>query len=453
MAHLHRRRQALREKLGDVPVILMNGRERPRNYAGNCYPFRGDSHFLYFFGNMPSGAAAIMHEDQALVFLDPVTLDDAVWSGPGPSWERLAEQAQVKIYPRNELTNYLDKIGRGRFASMPTQDPYSQAELRALLGRLPDPCGGGLDEQLAEAEIALRLQNDQASCEELRSIGKIGVRAHLAGMAATHVGADERDILAAMQSVCTKHGAVFSFEPIVSTAGERLHQIICDGPLQAGGMLLADFGAESASGWACDITNTWPVTGKYSAEQRDIYTLVLEAHKQCTAMLGPGVDYRLVHGRACRVLAQGLVELGLLRPSVEEILEHNLHAYFFPHGIGHLMGLDVHDMEDLGDLAGYGPGRSRSTRFGEKWLRLGRDLPAGVAVTIEPGLYFIPELLDSRQCRENQAFNWEKIERYRTVRGVRIERDYLITEQGSELLTPGLPDSCEEIEALVGNKL
>jgi Xaa-Pro aminopeptidase len=451
---LVQRRALLAERLPDTPVLLLNGTERPRNYPGNPYPFRPDSHFLYFCGVMPAGAAAVLDQGQAYVFLEPVTPDDAVWSGPGPAWGRLADEARVHLHPRSKLGAFLDRLGRSRVATMPSQDPAARAEQEALLGRLPDAHGQSADGLVARAVVELRLRQDQAARQELRRAGAITVQAHLQGMAATRVGGDERDVLAAMLSVCARQGAGQSFQPIVTVAGERLHQPHVGAALCSGDLLLADFGAESEAGWAGDVTNTWPVSGRYTPRQREVYRVVLQAHRRAVALLRPGTRYRDVHLEACLATAEGLVDLGLLKGKPAELVERDAHALFFPHGIGHLLGLDVHDMEDLGDLAGYAPGRIRSDRFGLRWLRLDRDLEEGFAVTIEPGFYWIPELLEDP--RRRQAFadcvDWDRVDDYREVRGLRIERDYLVAASGPELLTPGLPDEPEEVEAAVGGQ-
>jgi len=452
MHPLVQRRTRLAERLPEVPVLLLNGTERPRNYPGNPFPFRPDSHFLYFCGVMPAGAAVVLDQGRAHLFLEPVTADDAVWSGPGPVWEELAEEARVQVHPRGNLSAFVERLGRDRVATMPSQDPASRAEQQALLGRAPEPQGATVDGRLARAVVELRLRQDPAACQELRRAGGITVQAHLQGLAATRIGGDERDVLAAMLAVCARQGAVPSFQPIVTVAGERLHQPHVGRPLRAGDLLLADFGAETPTGWAGDVTNTWPVSGRYTPPQREVYRVVLEAHRRAVALLRPGTRYRDVHLAACRATAEGLVDLGLLKGDPDALVERDAHALFFPHGIGHLLGLDVHDMEDLADLAGYAPGRQRSDRFGLRWLRLDRDLEEGFAVTIEPGFYWIPELLDDPGRRQTFAdcVDWKRVEEFRSVRGVRIERDYLVTASGSELLTPGLPDEPDEVEALVG---
>ncbi len=454
MHPLVQRRALLAKRFPEIPVLLFNGTERPRNYSGNPYPFRPDSHFLYFCGVLPPGAVVLLDGGEAHLFMEPVTRDEAVWSGPGPDWAELERALQARLHPRTGLEAFLDDLGRSRLATLPTQDPATTVEQARLLGRRPDPQGDSPDGRLARAVIELRLRHDQAARQELRRVCGVTVQAHLDGMAATRVGGDEGDVLAAMMSACLRQGMGTSFQPIVTVSGERLHQPHVGGPLREGDLLLADFGAEAATGWAGDVTNTWPVSGTYTPRQRDVYSVVLEAHRRAAARVLPGARYRDVHLEACRATVEGLVALGLLKGDPEDLVERDAHALFFPHGIGHLMGLDVHDMEDLGDLAGYAPGRTRSTRFGLRWLRLDRDLEEGFAVTIEPGFYWIPELLEDPGRRQAYAdcVDWEQVERFREVRGIRIERDYLVTDSGHELLTPGLPDEPEAVEAAVGGR-
>ncbi len=453
MSYLIERRRRLAALVPHC-VLLVNGWERPRNYPGNTYAFRGDSQVIFLGGVLPAGAVLLLVQGQAEIFLEPVSLDDAVWSGPGESWESMSERFSATLRPLSELAQRVEKLGRDNIASLPIQDPRGERFLEELLGRKPDFSQPGKDRELALALIELRLCADEQAQRELREACRITVEAHLAGMAATRVGSDERDVLAAMMCVLHRQGATTSFAPIISMAGERLHQPHVGNRLREGAMLLVDFGAENEQGWAGDVTNTWPVSGKYSPEQRALYQVVLAAHRRCAAMLKPGCRYREVHMESCRALAEGLVELGILRGQVEDLVERDVHAVFYPHGIGHLMGLDVHDMEDLGDLAGYQEGRVRSTRFGLNCLRLDRDLRPGMVMTIEPGLYFIPELLDDSALRAKYAqdIDWDKVETYRRVRGIRIERDYIVTEAGHDILTPGLPDEPEDVERLIGVK-
>jgi Xaa-Pro aminopeptidase len=231
--------------------------------------------------------------------------------------------------------------------------------------------------------------------------------------------------------------SISAYASIVTVQGEVLHNNHYHHALKPGDLLLADVGAETASGWAADVTRTWPVSGKFSSTQRDLYDVVLAAHDVCIEQVRPGVEYRDIHLLAAKVIAAGLVDLGILRGQAEDLVDIDAHALFFPHGVGHLLGLDVHDMEDFGDLAGYEAGRVRSDRFGLGYLRLDRPLRPGMAVTIEPGFYQVPAILNDPERREKyqQVVNWERLAEFADVRGIRIEDDVLVTETGHEVLT------------------
>jgi Xaa-Pro aminopeptidase len=239
----------------------------------------------------------------------------------------------------------------------------------------------------------------------------------------------------------------------VTVHGEVLHNEEYHHPLQPGDLLLADVGAETPNGWAADITRTWAVSGQFSPTQADIYDLVLAAHDACIEAMRPGVEYREIHLLAAKVIAQGLKDLGILKGDVDSLVKTDAYALFFPHGVGHLLGLDVHDLEDLGDLAGYAPGRERSNRFGLCYLRLNRPLQENMVVTIEPGFYQVPGILNNPQTREKyqDRVNWDQLNKFADVRGIRIEDDVLVTRSGQEVLTADLPTQRNKIEALVQN--
>jgi Xaa-Pro aminopeptidase len=242
-----------------------------------------------------------------------------------------------------------------------------------------------------------------------------------------------------------------AYNSIVTVHGEVLHNECYHNSIQPQDLLLADVGAETPNGWAADITRTWAVSGKFSATQRDIYEIVLKAHDDCIAKLRPGVEYQDIHLLAAQIIAEGLVDLGILKGKPQDLVAMDAHALFFPHGVGHLLGLDVHDMEDLGDIAGYEPGRSRSDRFGLEYLRLNRPLESGMLVTIEPGFYQVPAILNNSEfrARYQDIINWDRLAQFDDVRGIRIEDDVLITDTGKEVLTEKLPTKVEEIEDLV----
>lgn len=307
------------------------------------------------------------------------------------------------------------------------------------------------DKALAEAMVALRLTHDDGAIAEIQRAAQVSVQAHRAGMGATAPGKCEASVRAAMEAVIMGHGMACAYNSIVTVHGEVLHNEVYHHRLQSGDLLLADVGAEAPSGWASDITRTWPVGGTFSSTQRDVYNVVLAAHDACIAAARPGVEYRDLHLLACRTLAEGLVELGILVGSPDSLVAQDAHALFFPHGVGHLLGLDVHDMEDLGDLAGYAPGRARSDRFGLAFLRLDRPLQAGMVVTVEPGFYQVPAILNDPTRREcyKDLVDWQRLAQFSDVRGIRIEDDVLITPTGHEVLTADLPTAATSVEAMV----
>jgi Xaa-Pro aminopeptidase len=254
-----------------------------------------------------------------------------------------------------------------------------------------------------------------------------------------------------MRAAIQGAGMGLSYSPIVTVCGEVLHAHAHDGVLAPGDLLLADVGAETPEGWAADVTRTWPVSGVFSATQRDVYQAVLEAQSAAIACVRPGVRYLDVHRASQRALLEGLVDLGILRGSLDSLLACHAASLFYPHGVGHLLGLDVHDMEDLGDRAGYAPGRVRHDDPGRRYLRLDRDLEPGMLVTIEPGFYRIPELLDALPASGplHAALNRERLAAFADVRGIRIEDDVLVVPGGAEVLTAALPSAPHQIEAIL----
>jgi Xaa-Pro aminopeptidase len=307
------------------------------------------------------------------------------------------------------------------------------------------------DRCLAEALIELRLSHDDAALAEIRRAVEVSVRAHRRGMAVTCASGFEREVCAAMEQECSAAGFGQAYGSIVTTHGEVLHNHVHAHALRAGDLLLADVGAESDTGYASDITRTWPVSGRFSATQRDVYELVLAMQRAAIAEVKPGARYRDVHLRAARVLVDGLCQLGIFSGDADALVEDGSYALFFPHGVGHLLGLDVHDMEDLGDLAGYAPERSRSGQFGLSYLRLDRDLRPGMVVTIEPGFYQVAALLrdPARVGLSDRALNRSRLAAFQDVRGIRIEDDVLVTSDGAEVLTQALEKEPGAVEALV----
>jgi Xaa-Pro aminopeptidase len=443
------RRAALSAALSGGPALIPAGRPRPRNYPANHYPFRASSHFLYFVGqSLPEAALWLDGEDQRLLLPEQDPLD-VLWHGPDEAAAELAGNG-LRVGRLSELP----ALAHGRQVATP---PLTLAEDRSLFGRLLGraPQTLGSDEEpdaaLLEAIIALRLRHDAAALRELQRAATLSVEGHLAGMRATRSGLRESAVRAVMEAVFAREGCGTAYPSIVTRRGEVLHERRHDGILAAGDLLLADVGAESAGGYAADITRVWPASGRFSPSQRALYSVVLEAQRAALEQVRPGARFRDVHLAAARALSEGLVALGILRGRPDDLVERGVHALFMPHGVGHLLGLDVHDMEDLGDRAGYAPGRARAAQFGLSYLRLDRDLAPGMVVTIEPGFYRIPALLERPEQVGLDLLDVDmaRLAEFGDVRGIRIEDDVLVTEQGHEVLTAALVKQPDAVEAVM----
>lgn len=437
------------------PVVLAAGLPVARNYPANAYPFRASSHFLYLVGRSMAGAALVLADGRATLFTEPPDRDDALWHGPRPELSEVRrELALDDVRPVAELGRALAALGH--VATLPPQDHATAAWLSKLLRRDIEAGSGAAltdeaDAELADAMIALRLVHDEAAAAQLRAAGRASAAAHVAGMRATRDARTETEVCAAIVAELRRAGMDDAYGPIVSVRGEVLHNHAHDGEIAAGDLLLCDVGGESPEGWASDITRTWPVSGRFSDTQRAVYGVVLEAQRRSIDRVRPGVRYRDVHEASKRAIVEGLVALGVLRGSVDGLLERGAAALFFPHGVGHLLGLDVHDMEDLGDRAGYAPGRTRSERFGDRYLRLDRDLQPGMAVTIEPGFYQVPGILSDEGLTGPLGSDLDRaaLARFADVRGIRIEDDVLCTDGEPEVLTASCPKTIAEVERAV----
>ncbi len=447
---LRDRRQRL-ANLIDFPAIIWSGGSSPRNFPANVFPFRASSHFLYFAGLPLSNVAIRLEAGKLELFMDDPQPSSALWHGEMPTRDEIAQKIGADVArPMAELEFWLEGA-----ATIAVQESATWTQQSQLLNRwvLPQNPPQGIDLELAKAIVSLRLTHDDLALAELRKAAAVTVAAHKAGMAATPKAKLEAEVRAAMEGVFIAHNMTTSYNSIVTVHGEVLHSEHYYHPLQQGDLLLADVGAETETGWAADVTRTWPVSGKFSSTQREIYDVVLAAHDACIAKIYPGVEYGDIHLLAATVIAEGLVDLGILQGNAQDLVEMDAHALFFPHGIGHLLGLDVHDMEDLGDLAGYEEGRERSDRLGLGYLRLNHPLRPGMLVTIEPGFYQVPAILNDINLRSKyqNVVNWERLSQFADVRGIRIEDDVLVTTEGSEVLTAALPNDADTVENLVND--
>lgn len=451
-----RRRQQLAKDLGKGLLLFPGNSEVGMNYAGNPYPFRQDSNFLYFFGIDQPGLFATIDaaSGESILFGDELTMEDIVWTGPQPSLAELAERTGIdKVLPSAELAGYVEKA-RAAGAELHFTPPYRHDNML----KLQQLTGIGAAEQKSAASAglirAIVAQRAHKSPEEVACIEEavnITRSMHLGVMMAAAPGKKESELAGIALGISYGLGRGVAYGIILSVNGHILHNHYHGNTLQKGQLVLGDFGAEANSHYAGDITRTFPVDGKFTQKQREIYQIVLDAENNAIASLKPGVKYMDVHLEASRQMAEGLKQLGLMKGDVNEAVAQGAHALFFPHGLGHMMGLDVHDMEDLGEqYVGYNDEVQRSTQFGTAYLRLARALEPGFVLTVEPGIYFIPELIDQWQAAGKFAdfINYDKVNEYRNFGGVRIEDNVLITEDGHKVLGTPIPKTVEEVEAL-----
>ncbi|RLB56287.1 MAG: aminopeptidase P family protein [Deltaproteobacteria bacterium] len=446
------RRDRLSKRLDGALALVPAGGTSSRNFLAQAYPYRASSHFLYLVGLPLIDGMLVVDGDEHTLFLPKAPDDDALWHGAQPGHQEIAERTGCRVVHINRLA---DALGGQRVATVPAPDPITRARQSALLGREVTP--GRFDEAdlpLVDGLIALRSVHDEAAIGGLRRAAAVTTAAHLAAMSVTRPGMREADVRAAFDGIVVAENLEYAYGPIVTVHGEVLHNSAHGNRIDKGDLLLADVGAEAEGGWAGDVTRTWPVSGKFSTTQREFYEVVLAAEEASIEAVKPGARYRDVHLASCRALAAGLVDLGVLTGDPAELVADGVHALFFPHGVGHLLGLDVHDMEDLGDRAGYAPGRKRAEQFGLSYLRLDRDLEVGMAVTIEPGLYQVPAILEAPRFRElaKGRVNWERLRDFADVRGIRIEDDVLVTDAGREVLTAEIPKTIDALEAIVGSR-
>ncbi len=443
------RRRALRALMSEEEraraLLLVGHGESPRNYAANAYRFRQDSHLLYYTGiNAPNLALLMLPDGRDVLFGPPPHPDDIIWCGPGPSLEERAAGAGLSgTAPRAKLAGHLARLAESGVESHypPPYRAETVLDLMGLLGRSLEEVRGGYSPSLIRCiaeQRAIKTEEEVAQIEDA-----LGVTALMFASVALEVrpGRREADIAGAMQGVALAHDREQSFPPIVTVRGEILHNSGYGNVLSAGDLLVVDCGAESPLGYASDITRTFPVGESLEGGRRDLYDIVLAAQAAVIEAVRPGVSYREMHLLAARVIADGLHGLGLIRGDVSEAVEAGAHALFFPHGIGHMLGLDAHDMEDLGDVVGYGAEGERSAQFGLSALRLARTLEVGHVVTVEPGIYFNPPLIDRWRAakRLEEFIDYSAVASFIGIGGIRIEDDLLITDGGARVLGPPIP--------------
>jgi len=445
------RRKELKARFDSGLLLFLGNDDSPMNYHDNTYPFRQDSSFLYYFGvDLPGYAALIdLDEDRTTIFANDLTIDDIVWTGQQPTVADMALRAGVtETAPEAELAAALQHVHGRKVHFLPGYRPEHQIKLFKLLGIRPDQADA-YSVPFIQAVVAMRAIKSAEEVVELERAVDISVDMHLAAMGMARPGLREAEIVAKVTEVALAAGGSLSYPVIGTVHGETLHNHHYENVLQSGQMFLLDAGAETAMHYDGDLTSTCPVDPSFTPRQRDIYELVLGVHLSALKNLKPGIRFRDVHLAACRTMAAGLKDLGLMKGNLDDAVAQGAHAMFFPCGLGHMMGMDVHDMENLGEVwVGY-EGQPKSTLFGIKSLRLARPLQAGFVFTVEPGIYFIPELIQ-RWKAERKFFdfiNYETLERYSDFSGIRIEENVLITPEGYRILGKKRPRTIDEVAA------
>lgn len=451
------RRKTLTSKIDSGIILFLGNEDSPMNYADNTYHFRQDSTFLYYFGIFEPALAAVIDvdSDEVILFGNEMGIDDIVWMGRQKTLGEKAEDSGLtNVQPVGKLDDYLSqyKHKKRTIHFLPPYRPENKIKLASWLNISFTELKNAASIKFIKAVVAQRSVKSAEEIIELDKAAAISADIHLMVMQQAKPGMYERELAAKIQEAALSSGGNLAYPAILTVRGEILHNHYHGNILKEGQMVLNDSGVETALGYAGDLTRTFPVSKKFSSEQKDIYNIVLDAYTNAKNALAPGVRYLDVHLTSCKTLAEGLKDIGLMRGNVDDAVEAGAHAMFFQCGTGHMMGLDVHDMEDLGEqYVGYTDElKKNTTQFGLKSLRLGKALETGYVLTVEPGVYIIPELIDRWKAENKFAefINYEKLDQFRNFTGIRVEDDFLITENGSRMLGKHLAISVDEIESI-----
>ena len=452
------RRNRLRQLVGSGLIVLPGNNDSPLNYPANTYKFRQDSSFLYFFGQQRNGLAGVLDADSGEDWLagDEIDIDDIVWFGSVHSVKAMAEEcgAACSLSMGQMEEKVRQAVAQGRKVHfLPPYRHETMIRLHDLLGIHPSQQRDAASQELIQAVIQLRLVKSAEEIEELERAAAIGYEMHTTAMRLCRPGVTEAYIGGVLDGIAASHGSMVSFQSIVSMHGEILHGYPSARPLEAGRLLLCDAGAETREHYCSDHTRTTPISGTFTQRQKDIYNIVVDCHDLALTHARPGVRWWDVHYDVCRLMTNRLKDLGLMKGDTEAAVQAGAHALFLPHGLGHAMGMDVHDMEGLGQtFVGYDEETRPSTQFGTASLRFARRLEEGHVVTDEPGIYFIPALIDlwRKEGTNAEFLCFDEIEKYKDFGGIRIEDDVLITKDGCRFLgEKRIPYHVDEVEAFL----
>ena len=449
-----KRRDILKKKLGSGLILFLGNNESPMNYPANPYHFRQDSHFLYYFGlDLPGFAALIdIDEDKEVIFGTDFTVDDVIWMGPQPRVKALASKTGIaKTAGMDSLKEAVTReiSGSRKIHYLPPHRGENRLMLSGLLGISPDFVDRYASEELIRIVVQQRSVKSREEMAEIEKALDISYEMYIQAMKMARPGIYEREIVGKIEGIAGSCGAHIAFPTILSIHGETLHNHAHGNRLKKNNLLVIDSGAESPEHYASDITRTLPVGGEFTPRQRDIYELVLKSQLAAIDAIKPDTGYKDVHLKVARIMAAGLKEIGLMKGDVDAAVGEGAHALFFPHGLGHMMGLDVHDMEDIGEnYVGYDNKTKRSEQFGLAYLRLAKKLKPGFVLTVEPGIYFIPALMDQWQSEKKfpQYIRYDRLQEYRDFGGIRIEDDVLVTAKGCRVLGKSIPKTTQDLE-------
>ena len=452
------RRANFHKELKSGIAVFPGNVEATFNYPANTYHFRQDSTFSYFFGlNQPDLAGIIdLDNNKDILFGNDVDMDDIIWMGPQPSMVDRGQLVGIRqTAPLPDFETYIkEAVANGRKVHfLPPYRGETKIWLSEILGIAPGALKSAASEELIHAVVNLRSIKSAEEITEIEKMVDVAYLMHTTAMKMAHPGIVEQEIAGTIEGVALANAGPVSFPIILSINGQTLHNHHHGNTLVADRMLVVDAGCESVETlYSSDITRTVPVGGKFNTRQKEIYEIVLNANMKAIEAIKPGIVYREIHLLAAKTIVEGLKSAGLMKGDTDAAVKAGAHAMFFPHGLGHMMGMDVHDMEHLGEnFVGYDNEITRSTQFGTAFLRLGRKLQPGFVITVEPGIYFIPALIDQWKAegKYNEFINFDKVETYKDFGGIRIEDDVLVTETGHRVLGKPIPKTVDEIEAIM----
>ena len=447
------RRALLKKNIGSGVLLFLGNDEQGLHYEDNTFRYRQDSTFLYYFGLSFAGLSAIIDidEDKEIIFGDELTIDHIVWMGTQPTLKEKSGRVGItEVMPSAEIMNYLHKaVRKGQTVHyLPPYRAEHKLKLMEWLGIPPARQEGSVP--FIRAIVAQRSYKSAEEVEEIEKACNVTADMHITAMKVLRPGMYEYEVVAEMNRVAETNNCELSFATIATVNGQTLHNHYHGNKVKPGDLFLIDAGAEVESGYAGDMSSTVPADKTFTPRQRAVYEIQNAMHLEAVKALCPGIPYMDVYDLSARVMVEGMKELGLMKGNAEDAVREGAHALFYPHGLGHMMGLDVHDMENLGEIwVGYN-GQPKSTQFGRKSQRLAIPLELGFVHTVEPGIYFIPELIDlwKGEKKFKDFINYDKVEEYRNFGGIRNEEDYLITETGARRLGKKIPLTPEEVEAL-----